>query len=872
MRILQARCEYREAPFISEGWPRLTWRLESERRGARQTAWQVRVGSREGEGDLWDSGRVESPEPSAIYDGRALRSRERCFWQVRVWDQEGGASVWSDAARWEMGLLEEADWRAEWIGMEKVRRGDAAVLFRREFRVTAPVRRARLYVCGLGWHEARINGEKVGDAVLEPAQTDYPARCFYVAHDVTDLVSEGANAVGIEVADGWYNQNRGLNNGKGFPYGEPRLLAQLEVECEDGELVVVATDTAWRAATGPVTRANVYGGESHDARLERDGWDGAGYDDGDWGDAIAMDAPGGVLACQPMAPMRRVREVALRDAWETRPGMWVLDFGENIAGWVRLRLKDVPRGTTVRMRFAETLNGDGEFDPASTGIFATRVAQVDKYVCRGGAEEVWEPRFTYHGFRYVEATGFAEKPTAETVVAVVVHSDLPRTGEFACSDAMLTRLHDMAVRTHLANAHGTPEDCPARERCGWTGDAIFVSEYSLRNLDSVAFWRKYLDDMETRREGGLPYDIAPGLRMGRRGCPDWVRAMIQLPWTLYLHTGDVQILERHWEAMRLVIEHFGERAEGWILTGGRGDWCDPEHDTRPTYTPEALTTTAWFVLDARTMAMVAERLGHGDDARRYGEWAEVIRRAFVERFYDAEAGSFGSQTADAIALELDLVPEEKREAVADALVRDIVETRGLHWTVGIMGMRHLGGALARSGHGDVALRLFNQTTAPSYGDLIARGATTLWEYWGEPAIDAWDGPRSLSHPMFGGFDTWFFEGIAGIRPDPAAPGYAHFVVEPQMLEGLEWARGRMATERGEVAAEWRRERGGATRLSVSVPVGSNCTVRLSGVDAESVREGDGEVGEALGVEGVARDGDVLAIRIASGEYAFAWQE
>lgn len=874
---VRLRCEYLEDPVaIHEPRPRITWALECPRRLAAQTAFQVRVASspqalEDGRADRWDSGRVESDCPAAFYDGPPLPSRAVCCWQVRVWDEAGEPSPWSNIARWEMGLLDRGQWRAAWIALAPERRGRAAPIFRRAFSLPAPVRRARLYACGLGWHEARINGQVVGDAVLEPAQTDYNRRCFYVVRDATALLREGENALALTVGDGWFCQDRvwaDRNQGVPLVYGEPRLLAQLEIDCLDGSRHTLATDHTWRAAPGPVLDSNVYAGETYDARAETEGWDGPGFDDSKWDRAGLAPDPGGELLAQPMPPMRRCRQLPVRAMHTAPDGATVLDFGENFAGWVRLRLRDMAPGAAVEMRFAEALAPDGAIDPASTGVFATFTVQTDRYVCRGGGEETWEPRFTYHGFRYAEVRG-VESPQPDQFTGIEARSDLARTGRFQCADAMLERLHDMAVRTHLANAHGIPEDCPARERCGWLADAAIVCEYSLLNLDATAFWRKYAEDIETTRDGDMPYDIAPGLRRCGRGVPDWVRAAIFIPWTLYVHTGDERFLSRHYDMMRLVIESLGRRAQAWILSGGRGDWCDPGASTRPTYTPEALTTTAWFALDADIMARAATRLSRHDDAARYAGWREEIARAFVERFYDPQKRSFGSQTADAMALALGLAPEARRRDIAEALARDVRKTHDLHFTTGIFGMRYIGEALNQTGHGDLALALFNQTTPPSFGDLIARGATTLWEYWGEPEVDRADGPRSMSHPMFGGFDTWLYQGVAGIRPDPDAPGWQRAILEPIAPGDMTWARARVQTDRGPISSAWRRGPSGSS-WEIALPPGCAARARIPAPRRADVRESGGALDDAQGVTVVERRNDCVVAELSAGAYRFEW--
>lgn len=718
-----------------------------------------------------------------------------------------------------------------WISMPQAARGRSAPMLRHEFTLGPGVRSARLCICGLGYYEAWLNGRRVGENVLDPAQTDYELRCFTVTHEVLALLRPGANAIGVMLGDGFYNQDlvpakHGWQGAAGS-YGEPKLWAWLEVDSGPGARRVLVTDTSWKCAAGPVTASNVYAGEHYDARLEQPGWSEPGFSDEQWIPVAPAPAPGGTIEEQPLPPIRRIEEIRAVAMAEPEPGRFVFDMGQNFSGWARIRLQ-APAGTTVTMRFTEAVFPDGRVDPASTGVFATTFVQTDVYTAAGRGVEVWEPRFTYHGFRYVEVTGWPGRPGPEDVVGVVVHTAFEPAGAFECSDERLNTLHRMALWTHRSNAHGLPEDCPARERCGWMGDANMVCEYSLWNFRSRSFWEKYLGDIETTRalNGGLPAMIAPGKRCTRgRGTPDWTTAFIHVPWYLYVHTGGREVLARHWAGMRELIESYRAKSTDWTLSGGLGDWCDPEKKCNPTYTPEAVTTTMWFWSSARVMAAAAGVLGLADDAARYAGWAEQIAAAFRARFYDRAAHSFGSQTADAMALCFGLAPEGEESLVAASLVRDIREKRGLHHTVGIMGLRFLFEALSKSGHGDVALALLHQDSYPSFGDLLRRGATTLWEYWGEPEVDAAEGPRSLNHPMMGGYDNWFFNTLAGIRPDEARPGFRHFTLQPLPPPGLEWVRAHHDSPLGRITSEWRIANK-RFEWKVTVPPGSTATARL----------------------------------------------
>ncbi len=715
---------------------------------------------------------------------------------------------------------------SNWIAMVDRPGERCAPLLRRKFTISASIASATLSISGLGYYEAWINGLRVGDHVLDPAQTDYDQRVFYVAHDVTELVRAGTNAIGVMLGDGWYNQDRLWNEQCQPVYGKPRLLAELHIAFTDGGKQVVGSDEDWVWSAGPITDANLYAGECYDARLEQSGWCAPDFNDSGWQAAVTVSAPGGRLERQEMPPIRRIEDVRPVTVDEVIPGQYVVDMGQNLAGWARIQV-DGPAGTEIRMRFAEALGPDGNIDTASTGVFVAGIEQIDRYICKGEGPETWEPRFTYHGFRYVEVIGWPDELTAADITGVVVHTDLPTAGSFHCSDERLNRLHTMALWTHRSNIHSIPEDCPARERCGWLGDANMVAEYSIWNFQGRAFWEKYIDDIETTRtrHNGLPCNIAPGKRTCGQALPDWAAAFIMLPWYLYIYYGDVSVLKKHWEGMQRQVEHFGECADNWILEGiSHGDWYDPGGESPCTHTPPTLTATLWFHQCAEVMARTAPLLDKQQETARYESWRLQIRDAVIDRYYDRENGTFGSQTADVMALQFRVVPDGDEDRVVASLVHDIRERDG-HLNTGIMGVRYLFEVLTRHGHGELALAIMHKDSYPSFGNLIQRGATTLWECWGEAGHDATDGPRSLNHPMMGGFDNWFYNTLAGIQPDSRQPGFKHFFLKPHPIPGLDRVHVHHDCPQGRIVSEWACTNG-CFEWTVEVPLGSTATATL----------------------------------------------
>lgn len=726
---------------------------------------------------------------------------------------------------------------AVWIAMPAQARDQSAPMFRRTFELPQASESAVLRICGLGCFEAWCNGQRIGDHLLDPAQSDYERRTFFVEHDLTDRLEPGRNALGVILGDGWFNQNH-VWPSIDPSYGEPRLVAVLELTFPDQSRQIVTTGPDWLCARSPITSNNLYAGECYDARLERDGWSRADHDESNWHGVTVVDGPGGRLVEQPMPPMRAVEQLRPLAITEPKPGVHIVDFGQNFSGWSRLRVVGEP-GRTITMRFAESLDDQGNLDTASTGVFATGVEQIDRYTCRGEGTETWQPRFTYHGFRYVEVTGYPGRLTPDDLVGVVVHTDLPVAGGFECDAPMLNRLHKMALWTHRSNIHGLPEDCPARERCGWLGDANVVAEMSMWNFQGKSFWMKYLDDIETTRAryvDQLPAAIAPGRRAPHPANPDWAAAFILVPWYVFVHYGDEAVLRDHEPGMHRLIHHFAERADGWIPDGGYGDWFDPGGDAFVSSTRPAVTTTMWFMRCANVMAKVSQRLGRSSLAAQYVDWAKRIHAALIDRFFDSATGSFGSQAADAMALRLGASPVGQEQRIADALARDIRQ-RQMHLNVGIMGVRFIFEALSRFGHGDLAFELMHQTTYPSFGNLIERGATTLWEWWGEPEFEQSCGPRSMNHPMFAGYDNWFFNTLGGIEPTEDQPGFERFTVTPLLPTDLTQVAVWHESPRGRIEATYRRD-GRSIHWRLMVPPDS--TAQLTWPGAGPVDLGPGE--------------------------------
>lgn len=729
------------------------------------------------------------------------------------------------------------EWKPEAKDFEATRRRvHLSPLLRKSFTLSKSIEKAEAYVCGLGLYEFYVNGAKVGDRVLEPAQTSYNKRVLYTVYDVTSLLRNNENALGLMLGNGFYGQNMAFTSS--LQYGAPRAILLLDIRYTDGTTATIVSDPSWRASAGPILFDNIYLGESYDARLEINDWCLHSYDDSAWNLVDTMSPPGGVLLEQSVEPMRKIRKVVPIAILPAEDG-WIIDMGQNMTGWLHLTLNEAA-GTVVKMQFSEHLMPDKQhIDPASTGIHVTGGVQTDYYICKGEAEEQWEPRFTYHGFRYAYIQGLDKRPELEQFMGWLVRSDVERIGTFACSDAMINKFYDVSLWTIEDNIQGILTDCPHRERCAWMGDAYVVAEAASFNFDMLRFWRKASADMSTvlgvskaHFKDDFPYDkrapsnISVGKRLCLQARPDWGAATVMLPWYTYLYYGDSSIVEQAWAMMTGWMGYVDEKVQvDGIIDGGYGDWCPPGGNPNMD-TPPALTSTALYYQSLLAMQKMAAAIGKKTNADDYAAKAVKIKQAFNERFFNFTANSYGSQTGNAFALFSHLVPEGRAQAVADDLAKQVMANAHGHATTGIFGHRALYSVLNDYGHADVTRHLWGITDYPSLGYMTeVHGLTT----WPETQAEWTFGKRywrnSFNHPMQSGFAATFHESIGGIRPDEAHPGFKHFILKPTFLPGLEWANVTYKSPYGCIKSEWKRSNN-VLVWQVQVPSGTTADVDL----------------------------------------------
>jgi alpha-L-rhamnosidase len=882
------RVEYLTNPIgIDVVQPRLSWRIASARRNTMQAAYQLQVATSEaslarGADLLWDSGKVTSDASVFVdYAGPPAASRTRYYWRVRVWDASGRASPWSRPSFWETGLLRLADWTAQWIGPPPTAADSLpspSPLLRQAFRVADRVRSARLYVTSLGLYEIYLNGQRVGNELFTPGWTSYRRRLQYQTYDVTQLVRPGTNVVGAMLGDGWYRGQLGFFGQRNLYGRRLGLRAQIEIRYESGRTERIVSDTGWKTTTGPVLTSDIYGGETYDARRELSGWASAPFDDHGWVPVALVDPPPAALVAALSPPVRRVRELRPVSIRRAPSGEMLFDLGQNFTGWARLNVSGSP-GTTVTMRFGEVLDKGGNLYTANLRA----AAQTDRYTLSGKSREVYEPHFTFHGFRYVAVAGLPSQPDSTTITGIAVSSDLTQTGSLVTSDSLLNQLQRNIVWGQRSNFLDVPTDCPQRdERLGWTGDAQVFARTAAYNMDVSGFFAKWLGDVAADQDpsGSVPWVIPNPLggdSVRFAGTAGWSDVAVIIPWTMYLTYGDRRLLERQYPSMRAWVDYARRRAgpdliwrPGWQF----GDWL-ALHSDDPSYpgatTGTDLIATAFLAHSTDLVSRTAAVLGRREDAASYQARFQAMRDAFNREFVST-TGRVGenTQTAYALAIAFDLLPDSLIAAAAGRLARD-VEARDHHLTTGFLGTPYLLHVLGATGHLGAAFALLTQRTYPSWLYPITRGATTMWERWDGIRPDSSfedPGMNSFNHYAFGAVGDWMYQNIGGIDLDAAAPGYRHARIAPRAGAGLTSASASIETGYGKLSTAWKLE-GQRFVLDVAVPANTSAEITMWDARLDDVREGGISLTARDGIRAAHQRGNDVVLDVGSGNYSFA---
>lgn len=817
-------------------------------------------------------------------DGEKLSVATDGTWRVTAdsgadwYHPELDVSAWARAQ--ELGEYGMAPWGE--LVTDESRRLSARYL-RREFRVEKPIERAMVHLCGLGLFELEINGEKAGNDVLVPALTDYPTRAFYLTYDVTEAVKEGENAMGVILGNGRYYAPRTKSPTNTLTYGYPKLMLNLRIEYADGTFADIDSDEAWKLTTeGPIRANNEYDGEEYDARMELAGWSMPGYDDSAWRIPELVSGPEGVLSAQMTPPIRVIETLKPQAVNEIEPGVFIYDMGQNMVGWCRLKVQG-PKGTEVRLRHAETVKDDGTLYVANLrGAKCT-----DTYILKGEGMEIYEPRFTYHGFRYVEITGYPGTPGLDAIEGCVVHDDVERVGWFETSNPLLNQLHENIVWGIRGNYRSFPTDCPQRdERQAWLGDRSEEcrGESYVHNIAPLyAKWMQDIDD--SQKESGSISDVSPPYWPLYNDNVTWPSTFIIAPGMLHDQYGDTRPIEQHYDAMKRWMTHMSGYLENDLMPRDNyGDWCVPPespeliHSKDPSRkTSGVFLGTSYFYYDCKLMAKYAGMLGKNDDVTEFNALAKRLEEAFTAEFFKVEQDLYdnGTQTTCVLTLAFDLVPQGHRAGVFNNLVKNIVEKTDSHVGTGLVGGQWLMGTLTDNGRPDLAYTLATNTTYPSWGYMIEQDATTIWELWNGDTADP--AMNSHNHVMLvGDLLTWFYGYLGGIRPAPMAPGFQATMIKPYVVGDLTHVKASLDTQYGRFISNWEKN---GEELSLDVTVPANCRaivdVPTLGKEAPVITENGAPLWQegkyADGIDGIAParpEGDWIGFSVGSGKYHF----
>ncbi len=900
LKVTDLRCEYLENPLgIDIAQPRFSWHLSGDRRGIYQSAYRILVADkkedlRNGTGNIWDSKKVSSDKLINIAcEGAPLVSDKTYYWSVSVWDQDGEQSQWSEPAIFHTGLFKPEEWKAKWINSADT--SLESPLFRKEFKIDKQIETAYAYVSGLGYFEFYLNGEKVGDHVLDPAITNYPVRVLYSTFDVTGQLKKGLNVAGAWLGNGAYHMKQVSNRyswqSNGAILGYPCLIMQLNITYADGTRESIITDDKWVSSASPITFNNVYGGEDYDARLEKKGWSSAGFDASGWIQTRITDGPGGILQSQLMPPIKVTETIKPVAKTNPHPGVYLFDMGQNYAGWWLMRIKG-SEGVTIRIRGAETLNDSlfprplQEEDQLSIKQRYHSLVWTD-YTIRSNETEIYEPRFFYTGCRYIEVAADNNKnPESLEIEGRVVRSALEFNGKFFTSDSLLNRIHRATVWSQMGNTQGYPSDCPHREKGAYTGDGEIIAEASIHDFQMAAFYTKWLNDMrDAQEENGRIPNTAPTLIGGHGGGIAWGSAYVLIPVWMYQYYNDTRILEEHYATIKRYIEYLHNLAgtdtnpeESYIINDfgtywfSLGEWCAPGQSDGPNH---PMVNTYYYYLDVSLFSRIATILGKNEDAIRYQGLADTIKTELNKKFFNPETNLYGTdttyQTYQLLALAGEIVPEGHQEQVFRTVIDDIMNKHKGHLNTGIIGTKHLWYVMGHNDRNDLAYTVATSTTYPGYGFWLKNGATTLWEEW--------NGKNSHNHQMFGSVDEFFYKYLAGIRApsdEITSTGYKHIHIQPYVPEGLSFVEASLLTAAGKIESEWHNE-SDLFQLRVVIPPNSDATVSINLINGRDVKVS--EKGKKVwqdgafvpgnpGITNAVLNGTLLTLSTGSGTYNF----
>lgn len=890
LSVGEMKTEYLENPLgIDIEKPRFSWKLNGEGRNRFQSAYQIVVSSsthklNAGDWDIWDSGKVSSNRTNQIvYEGASLQSGSKYFWKVKTWDESGSASDWSMEANWSMGLLNFSDWKGKFIGLDvghqTGNKYDSLYLpparyLRKSFNIQKKIKKATAYTTALGLYELRLNGSKVGDYYFLPGWTDYNKRVYYQTFDITEDLKPGENVVGAIVADGWYSGYIGyallvrLDKVRGF-YGEnPSFMGQIMIEYEDGSTEVIESDNTWKANQGAIQEADILMGETHDARMNNTGWDAPGFDDSSWKNPKIYTHPNGRLQAYPGSLIEERERLPSVTVKEPKPGVYVFDLGKNIAGIAELKVEG-PKGTSIELKYGEMLNADGTVLTENLRL----ARATDTYILNGEGTEIWQPKFTYHGFQYVEVTGFASKPDLDAVTGIVMSSIETNASSFASSSEMNNQLYKNILTTQSANFFEVPTDCPQRdERLGWTGDAQTYCRSATYNSDVSAFFTKFLIDLnDAQRWYGAYPNFAPfPYSRPNQYAPAWMDAGVIIPYNMYKVYGDTRILDYMYPGMKKFMDFQADASTDYLRPGGGNNWGDwlAVNET----TSHDFIGSSFYGYDADLMSKMALALDKNEDYEHYQSLFEKIKKAFAKK-YILENGytTEDTQTSYALALYFNLYPEGLAEKGAARLAEKI-RNNGNKFSTGFLGTKHVMLALTKYGYADLSYKLFKQTEYPSWGYSVVNGSTSIWERWNSYTKDADENSsinaamNSFSHYAFGSVAEWMF--IHGLGIDTEDEGFRNIIIKPTVSKEVGFMKGSYDCINGTITSSWELK-GNKLNLTISIPVNTKAKVYIPNAKASKIKEGNKALSKISDIKVLSSNTKETILEVGSGQYSFS---
>ncbi|MCU7550190.1 glycoside hydrolase family 78 protein [Chitinophagaceae bacterium LB-8] len=882
VKVEHLKTENRDNPIgLDVVLPRFSWQLNSVKRNVLQAAYEIRLGhesslSKESGLD-WQTGKVASDSSvHVVYKGSPLQSGKRYFWQVRVWDNAGKASDWSKPAFFQMALLNPSDWKAKWIepGFVEDSVLRPSPIFRKEFSTSRKISRATAYITAHGLYEAQINGKRVGDAYLTPGWTSYNKRLQYQVYDVADLLQQGANAVGVTLGSGWYRGFLAWGGNKNSYGKDAALLFQLQISYNDGTSETIISDESWKSSTGAIRFSEIYHGETIDARQEKKGWATAGYNDKEWSGVKVVNHPMNVLVATFNEPIQKHETFKPIKIFTTPKGEQVIDFGQNLVGWVIVKARG-KSGDTIKINHAEVLDKKGNFYTENL-----RAAKSEgNYILKGEGDEVFEPHFTFHGFRYIKVTGYPGELKPEDFTAIALYSAMQPTGSFTSSNPLINQLQHNIEWGQKGNFLDVPTDCPQRdERLGWTGDAQVFSRTASFNMDVNNFFAKWLKDVAADQlpNGSVPFVIPNVLGPGSSGSAGWADVATIVPWNMYLAYGDKRLLEEQYPSMKAWVRYMTDSSRNYLWNKGFhfGDWLsfmvDNDLGGRTAITDKYLISQCFYAHSTQLLINAAKVLGKMEDVSKYTALLQNIKDAFVKEYVTPNGRMVsGTQTAYVLALHFDMLPENLRQQAADRLV-DNIRSYGNHISTGFLGTPYICHVLSRYGKTDVAYNLLLQETFPSWLYPVKRGATTIWERWNGIRPDSTFEPASMNsfnHYAYGAIGEWMYQVMAGIDTDNEGVGYKKIRIKPQAGAGFTNVDASLQTRYGLLRSAWKVENGKFV-LDVEIPANTTAVIYIQAEKPELVRE-SGKALATLNQNGkVEMEQGYAVIKVGSGKYQF----